>query len=101
MPGLKRKRVVSETQDDSEASSVEEVPFSGHDLDISLKLVGFQEQVGGGDDEDFIRQSIAKHNVKSGTELIKKTKGKKKISKGEVGGGSFQSMGMCSAWSPV
>lgn len=43
--------------------------------------------------EEIIRASISKRDVKGGTELLKKTKGKAKITKGEVGGGSFQSMG--------
>jgi len=43
--------------------------------------------------EEMIRNSISKRNVKDGTELLKNTKGKKKLSKGELGGGSFQSMG--------
>jgi ATP-dependent RNA helicase DDX54/DBP10 len=44
--------------------------------------------------EEMIRNSISRRNVKDGTELLKNTKGKKKIAKGEVGGGSFQSMGI-------
>ena len=43
--------------------------------------------------EEMIRNSISKRNVKDGTELLKNTKGKKKLSKGELGGGSFQNMG--------
>jgi ATP-dependent RNA helicase DDX54/DBP10 len=43
--------------------------------------------------EEMIRSSISKRNVKDGTELLKNTKGKKKLAKGELGGGSFQSMG--------
>ncbi|KIY50342.1 DEAD-domain-containing protein [Fistulina hepatica ATCC 64428] len=48
------------------------------------------------DDElsKLIKESISKRDVKQGTEVIKKTKGKVKIAKGEVGGGSFQSMGL-------
>jgi len=46
--------------------------------------------------EEMIRNSISRRNVKDGTELLKNTKGKKKLAKGEVGGGSFQSMGMTS-----
>ncbi|KAI0256032.1 DEAD-domain-containing protein [Lactifluus subvellereus] len=42
----------------------------------------------------MIRNSISRRNVKDGTELLKNTKGKKKLTKGEVGGGSFQSMGL-------
>jgi len=48
------------------------------------------------DDEDLqevIRQATAKRDVKEGTHVVKKAKGKTKITKGEVGGGSFQSMG--------
>ncbi|KAH9978704.1 P-loop containing nucleoside triphosphate hydrolase protein [Lactifluus volemus] len=44
--------------------------------------------------EDMIKNSISRRNTKDGTELLKNTKGKKKITKGEVGGGSFQSMGL-------
>jgi len=51
-----------------------------------------------GDDDDaleeMIRDSIAKRDKKAGTEILKKVKGKNKLVKGEVGGGSFQSMGM-------
>jgi hypothetical protein len=43
--------------------------------------------------EELIRNSISRRNIKDGTELLKNTKGKKKLSKGELGGGSFQSMG--------
>lgn len=43
--------------------------------------------------QDIIRQATAKRDVKEGTQVIKKAKGKTKIAKGEVGGGSFQSMG--------
>jgi ATP-dependent RNA helicase DDX54/DBP10 len=47
--------------------------------------------------EEMIRNSISRRNVKDGTELLKNTKGKKKLAKGEVeGGGSFQSMGIAS-----
>lgn len=43
--------------------------------------------------EEMIKRSITRRNVKDGTELLKNTKGKKRLTKGEVGGGSFQSMG--------
>ncbi|KAJ7251462.1 P-loop containing nucleoside triphosphate hydrolase protein [Mycena haematopus] len=43
---------------------------------------------------ELIRTSIAKRDVKNGTEVVKKVKGKTKLAKGEVGGGSFQSMGL-------
>ncbi|KAI0305644.1 DEAD-domain-containing protein [Multifurca ochricompacta] len=47
----------------------------------------------------MLSRSIARRNVKDGTEFLKNTKGKgkKKLAKGEVGGGSFQSMGL-SPW---
>jgi len=44
-----------------------------------------------GDDATFIRESIQARNKKEGTEILKQSK-KSKI-KGDVGGGSFQSMG--------
>ncbi|KAI0316257.1 DEAD-domain-containing protein [Amylostereum chailletii] len=43
---------------------------------------------------DLIRDSIAKRNTKEGTGVVKNAKGKNKLVKGEVGGGSFQSMGL-------
>ncbi|KAF7288706.1 ATP-dependent RNA helicase DBP10 [Mycena chlorophos] len=48
------------------------------------------------DDElgEFIRTSIKKRDTKAGSEVVKKAKGKGKLVKGEVGGGSFQSMGL-------
>jgi len=45
---------------------------------------------------DFIQSSIATRSVKEGTQIVKKAKGKEKMTKGEVGGGSFQSMGRVS-----
>ncbi|KAI0028142.1 DEAD-domain-containing protein [Vararia minispora EC-137] len=44
---------------------------------------------------DLIRSSIAKRNTKEGTEVLRNVKGgRNKLAKGEVGGGSFQSMGL-------
>lgn len=55
------------------------------------------------DDEDlmqFLQESITKRNMKDGTEALKQVKGKKtKMIKGEVGGGSFQSMGASNIYS--
>ncbi|KAH8827988.1 P-loop containing nucleoside triphosphate hydrolase protein [Flagelloscypha sp. PMI_526] len=50
----------------------------------------------GSEDEldDIINSSIVQRNVKQGTSVLKHAKGKAKIQKGEVGGGSFQSMGL-------
>lgn len=95
------------------ASSISDEESSGsgsdHSFDISSALT--QQRVSlqkgkaplvshddGTDDdaefEEMIRNSISRRNVKDGTELLKNTKGKKKLAKGEVGGGSFQSMGI-------
>ncbi|KAI0699545.1 DEAD-domain-containing protein [Cytidiella melzeri] len=68
---------------------------SKHTVDIPED--GSKDEVEEDDDRelgDIIKDSISKRNVKGGTELLKKTKGKAKIAKGEVGGGSFQSMGL-------
>ena len=43
--------------------------------------------------EEMIRRSITRRDVKAGTEFLKSRKGKKRLTKDEVGGGSFQSMG--------
>ncbi|KAH9994019.1 P-loop containing nucleoside triphosphate hydrolase protein [Russula vinacea] len=42
----------------------------------------------------FTLSRLLGRNVKDGTELLKNAKGKKKLAKGELGGGSFQSMGL-------
>jgi ATP-dependent RNA helicase DDX54/DBP10 len=69
-------------------------------IDISNALAGKRQRTlpdpeHDSDDElgDLIRTSIAKRDIKNGTEVVKKVKGKTKLAKGEVGGGSFQSMG--------
>ncbi|KAI0819998.1 ATP-dependent RNA helicase DBP10 [Trametes gibbosa] len=97
------KRKHTESEDDFSEVSLDE-GFSEDDMDISSALTGKRPRVtpritslAEEDDDDlqeFIRESIAKRDVKEGTELLKKTKGKSKIAKGEVGGGSFQSMGL-------
>jgi ATP-dependent RNA helicase DDX54/DBP10 len=93
------------------ASSISDEESSDHSFDISSALtrrrVALQKgkaplvshNDGTDDDTEFeemIRNSISRRNVKDGTELLKNTKGKKKLAKGEVGGGSFQSMGITS-----
>lgn len=88
---LKRKRV---EKDDSmavygEAGSSSGNEWEDHDIEV--------EKDNEDSEMEFIQDAIAKRNVKDGTELLKKTskvKGKGKA-KGEVGGGSFQSMGTC------
>ena len=60
------------------------------------RISALEEEMSEDDDEDLqeiIRQATTKRDVKEGTQVIKKAKGKTKITKGEVGGGSFQSMG--------
>jgi ATP-dependent RNA helicase DDX54/DBP10 len=79
----------------------EDVPISNNDsFDISLALLGkrpkFSQQAESDSDDDlsnFIQTSIAERSIKEGTRIVKKAIGKEKVSKGEVGGGSFQSMG--------
>ena len=98
------KRKHSESVDSDDGYSEVSLANSEDEVDISSALTGKRPKVtprlnpqeDDDDDDDlqeFIRESITKRDVKEGTELIKKTKGKAKISKGEIGGGSFQSMG--------
>ena len=66
--------------------------------DISSALVGKRQRLsptldGHQDISEFIQSSILKRDIKGGTKVIKNAKGKAKLAKGEVGGGSFQSMG--------
>lgn len=105
MGPTKRKRTQEEQEDDFDSDSFSLEEQSDSEIDISSALVGKKPridrpQLNANDDEDgdealqeLIRDSISKRNAKDGTELLKKTKGKTKIVKGEVGGGSFQSMG--------
>ena len=101
----KRQRLIPSGADESDDFSDVHSTFSNEEVDISAVLAGkksrreyrhitSKEEDDDDDLEDIIRESIAKRDVKGGTELLKKTKGKAKIVKGEVGGGSFQSMGM-------
>ncbi|KAL1748864.1 P-loop containing nucleoside triphosphate hydrolase protein [Schizophyllum fasciatum] len=97
MAPVKRKRA-EEDDSDSGYSVVAAQDDDDESMDISSALVGkkprLEEDDGDDDLQDFIQTSIAKRNIKSGTEVVKKVKGKSKITKGEVGGGSFQSMGL-------
>ena len=90
----KRKR--NHQESDSDISIVQVV--SDDDLDIFSALTGKKQRASDVDDDedlrDIIQDSITKRNVKGGTDVLKKTKGKTKLAKGEVGGGSFQSMGV-------
>ncbi|KAH7888670.1 P-loop containing nucleoside triphosphate hydrolase protein [Phlebopus sp. FC_14] len=100
----KRKRAAEDGDSDSGFSAVQDCD-DDIDIDIFSSLTGksWRKNVasgsGVGDDEDdegleeLIHDSIAKRDVKGGTELLKRIKSKGK-GKSEVGGGSFQSMGL-------
>jgi hypothetical protein len=96
----KRKRTGHYDGSDPEASSSFEQALSDNEIDISSALTGKKAKIRAPNAEDsddelnqLIQNSIAKRNVKGGTEVLKKAKGRAKMTKGEVGGGSFQSMG--------
>lgn len=105
MVSYKRKWTADQGEE-SDTSGYSIVHAASEDeIDISSALAGKkpsnagkQKQIEDEDSDnglqDMIRDSIAKRNVKGGVDVVKKTKGKAKIVKGEVGGGSFQSMGM-------
>ncbi|KAG6869119.1 hypothetical protein C0993_001684 [Termitomyces sp. T159_Od127] len=72
---------------------------SDDEIDISNALSGKKAKIAteASDDDDFndfLQHATAKRHVKGGTEVVKQAKGKGKVVKGEVGGGSFQSMGL-------
>ncbi|KIK27681.1 hypothetical protein PISMIDRAFT_674587 [Pisolithus microcarpus 441] len=102
MAGRKRLRSEQDNQESSD-SSFSIVQAEDDDIDISSALAGkcVRSELSDGHDystddeelQEFINDSIAKRNVKGGTALLKKTKSKGKA-KGEVGGGSFQNMGL-------
>ncbi|KAL4073888.1 P-loop containing nucleoside triphosphate hydrolase protein [Scleroderma yunnanense] len=100
----KRKRADEEGEEDSDSAF--SIVRPDDDVDISSALTVHRAQKatvdgsdnggdGTDDDElgDFINDSIARRNIKGGTDLLKKIKSKGK-GKGDVGGGSFQSMGL-------
>ena len=104
MASRKRNRVVQgEDETESDFSLVQAASDDEFDVDISGALTGkrprrdsaIENQPEHDDDdiEGLIHESITKRNMKGGTEMLKKIKGKGK-SKGDIGGGSFQSMGM-------
>ena len=89
------KRTHSDSDDDDDFEVRERSP----DVDISDVLAGKRRKVDSDGDEDddalaeLIQDSISKRSKKEGTKLLKNSKKKNQINKGEVGGGSFQSMG--------
>jgi ATP-dependent RNA helicase DDX54/DBP10 len=100
MLSQKRKRA-GEVDDDhySEVSASFEQAHSDDEIDISSALAGKKAKLRQNAEEsddgfnEFLQESISKRDIKGGTEVVKKAKGKGKIVKGELGGGSFQSMG--------
>jgi ATP-dependent RNA helicase DDX54/DBP10 len=103
-----KRKGAPQSADESDSSGYSFVQAaSDEEIDISSALAcknnGKQRQIDPEDSDDGLREmiqaSIAKRNVKGGTQVLKKTKGKGKanMTKGEVGGGSFQSMGACIA----
>jgi ATP-dependent RNA helicase DDX54/DBP10 len=69
---------------------------SDHEVDIASALTRKNDPAGENSDDELariIQNSIARRDVKAGTEVLKQVKGKAKMGKGEVGGGSFQCMG--------
>ncbi|KAI0930438.1 hypothetical protein AcV5_007151 [Taiwanofungus camphoratus] len=102
MAPIKRKFSSFSASEESDADTISEGLPSDSDIDISAALIGNKDKgvhpEGVEDDDEelqeLIRDSIAKRNVKGGTDMLKKTKGKARMAKGEVGGGSFQSMGL-------
>lgn len=112
MPPTKRRRAESVSSSEGGYESDNSIEMAGisddddemdMDMDISSALTGKRRKVQAStqdddaeDDEDlakFLKDSMAKRDVKEGTQVLKKAKGKGKVGKGEVGGGSFQSMG--------
>lgn len=97
------KRPRPDPTDEEEDSFVEVPSDNDQEPDIFAALTGRkkrqislpEEQISEGDEDlhEIIRQATVKRNMKEGTRVVKKTKGKTKVAKGEVGGGSFQNMG--------
>lgn len=91
MAPTKRKR--DEEQKDVEMESASSASEAETNSDEGELVLASEDD---DDENEFIQQSIAKRNIKDGAELLKKTstvKGKGKA-KNELGGGSFQSMGL-------
>jgi ATP-dependent RNA helicase DDX54/DBP10 len=99
MLALKRKRTRGSGSEPTNISILSHHAFSDDEIDISSALAGKKSKVAptteDSDDDlrDFLHDSISRRDVQNGTDVVKKAKGKGKLAKGEVGGGSFQSMG--------
>lgn len=107
----KRKYTREEGADDDleDSDGFEEVAGDDSDDEVDLSTILSNKRPRRGpveaaeedeDEEDdlkeFLQETMAKRDKKSGTEAVKKLRGGKgKLVKGEVGGGSFQNMGSC------
>lgn len=101
-----RKRARSEetNSEDSSSDISHAQDLSDDAVDISSSLAGKRRkqvrQADGLERDDpeefsrFLREAIAKRDIKEGTQVVRNMKGRQNMAKGEVGGGSFQSMGM-------
>ncbi len=101
----KRARTEETDSEDSTYDPSQAQDFSDDALDISTSLTGKRrkriEQVENLEEDDpedfsrFLQETIAKRDIKEGTQVVRNMKkGRQNVTKGEVGGGSFQSMGM-------
>lgn len=106
MLALKRKRAGG-SGEHTDISLFPDQAFSDDEIDISSALAGKKPKIApateDSDDDlrDFLHETISRRDVKTGTDVVKKAKGKGKIAKGEVGGGSFQSMGQAVIFNAV
>ncbi|KAG6811535.1 hypothetical protein H0H92_006968 [Tricholoma furcatifolium] len=99
MAGPKRKRPETIEDDYSEVSASYTPDSEDDEVDIANALSGKRAKIVAEDSDDddfndFLQSTISKRDVKGGTDIVKQAKGKGKVVKGEVGGGSFQSMGL-------
>lgn len=101
MPAMKRKQQENFESDSGSFSEVSADEYSD-DMDITSALTNKRARTDRDNNEEndddelnqLLHDTTSRRNIKGGTELIKKVKGgKNKLAKGEVGGGSFQSMG--------
>lgn len=91
LPTKRRKGSIS-SDDEIDISSA----LTGKRVKFGQKQIADDEDENSEDLESLIREATKKRDIKDGTKLLKKTKARSKIVKGELGGGSFQSMGKLS-----
>jgi ATP-dependent RNA helicase DDX54/DBP10 len=95
----KRKRRQDSEQDWSDCSR--DSFSAGLSLDLPRKQAKVSSSTDEGDNDglkEVIQKTTTRRDVKGGTAILKRAKGKGKMTKGEVGGGSFQSMGRKYPW---